>query len=119
MPRNISFSMTEPQFLDGSKTVTRRMGWLRLKPGARLCAVRKAMGLKKGEKVHVLGEIVVTDVRREPLSAITADDCTREGFPNMAPQEFIAFFCKGHAGCTPESIVTRIEFKRVEPKGGA
>ena len=27
MPRNISFSMTEPQFLDGSKTVTRRMGW--------------------------------------------------------------------------------------------
>lgn len=118
MPRNISFSMTEPQFLDGSKTVTRRMGWLRLKAGDRLRAVRKAMGLKKGEKVHALGEIVITDVRREPLSAITADDCAREGFPSMTPQEFIAFFREGHAGCTPASIVTRIEFAHVEPKGG-
>lgn len=116
MPRLISFSMTEPQFLDGSKTVTRRMGWLHLKAGDRLMAVRKAMGLKKGEKVHVLGEIVVTDVRREPLSAITPDDCAREGFPEMTLQEFIAFFCKGHSGCTPDSIVTRIEFERMGAK---
>ena len=34
MPRLISFSMTEPQFVDGSKDVTRRMGWLRLRQSA-------------------------------------------------------------------------------------
>lgn len=42
MPRNISFSMTEPQFVDGSKDVTRRMGWKWLKPGDRIMGVRKA-----------------------------------------------------------------------------
>ena len=31
--RNISFSLTEEQFLNGSKDVTRRLGWLFLKPG--------------------------------------------------------------------------------------
>ena len=49
MPRNISFSMTTPQFLDGSKDVTRRMGWNRLRASDTLRAVKKAMGLKKGE----------------------------------------------------------------------
>lgn len=113
--------MTEMQFIDGTKTVTRRMGWTNLKAGDQLNGVRKAMGLKKGEKIHVLGEIIVTDVRREPLSLITPDDCAREGFPHMTPDEFIAFFCKGHAGCTPDSIVTRIQFARAETdkKGGA
>lgn len=118
MPRLISFSMTEPQFLDGSKTVTRRMGWLRLKAGDRLMAVRKAMGLKKGEKAHRLGLIEVVSVRRETLWKITKDECRREGFPEMTPRQFIVFFCRGHAGCSPLSDVTRIEFKRVEPKGG-
>ena len=45
----ISFSLTTPQFRDGTKDVTRRLGWTFLKPGDRLCAVVKAMGLKKGE----------------------------------------------------------------------
>lgn len=33
MPRLISFSKTIPQIRDGSKTVTRRDGWLHAKPG--------------------------------------------------------------------------------------
>jgi hypothetical protein len=64
MARNISFSMTEPQFLDGSKDVTRRMGWLRIKPGDVLNACRKCMGLKPGEKIVRLGQIVVVSVTR-------------------------------------------------------
>lgn len=112
MPRNISFSMTEPQFLDGTKDVTRRMGWLRLQTGDVLMACRKCMGLKPGETIVRLGEITVLSVRREPLDAITLDDVRREGFPGMTPEQFIAFFCKGHAGCRPDSIVTRIEFRR-------
>lgn len=114
MPRLISFSMTEPQFVDGSKDVTRRMGWLRLKAGDRLIAVRKAMGLKPGEKVHRLGMIEVISVRREPLCEIDDDDCTREGFPDLMPVEFVHFFCSTHRGCTIDTEVTRIEFRRVD-----
>lgn len=112
MPRNISFSMTTPQFIDGSKDVTRRMGWLKLKAGDVLCAVEKGMGLKKGEKVKRLGLIRVTSVRREPLYTISADDVRREGFPEMEPEEFIQYFCRGHK-CSPLDVITRIEFERV------
>ena len=69
--RMMSFALTERQLMDGSKTVTRRIGWRDLKPGARLLAVRKAMGLKPGEKVQPLCEIEVVSVRRERLDAIT------------------------------------------------
>jgi hypothetical protein len=47
--RNISFSITRFQFCDRTKTVTRRLGWAKLKPGDVLMGVEKAMGLKKGE----------------------------------------------------------------------
>jgi hypothetical protein len=110
--KNISFMLTEPQFLDGSKTVTRRVGWRTLKAGAQLKAVRKSQGLKKGEKAHPLGVIEVIDVRRERLDAITADDCAREGFPEMSPAEFVAMFCR-EMSCKPETIVGRIEFRKV------
>lgn len=110
--RNISFALTTPQFLDGSKTVTRRKGWEFLKPGDRLMAVEKGMGLKKGETVKRLGEIEVVSVRRERLSAITYEDCRREGFPNFLPADFIAFYCS-HNGGEREQEVTRIEFRRV------
>jgi hypothetical protein len=51
MPRNISFALTTAQFLDGSKDVTRRIGWKNLNAGDVLCAVKKGMGLKPGEKI--------------------------------------------------------------------
>jgi hypothetical protein len=105
--------MTEPQFLDGSKDVTRRDGWRNLKPGDRLTAVRKAMGLKKGERQVVLGEIEVVSVRRERVDAITIDDVRREGFPGWTISEFVEFFCRGHR-CTPATVVTRIEFRHVQ-----
>jgi hypothetical protein len=110
--RLISFSMTKPQFLDGSKTVTRRLGWRNIKEGDRLMAVEKAMGLKKGEKIVRLGEIEVVDVRREPLHYINREDCIREGFPAMMPLDFIAMF-GSHMGVTCDAEVTRIEFRRV------
>jgi hypothetical protein len=121
--KSISFSLTEPQFLDGSKDVTRRLGWLKLKAGDRLRAVRKAMGLKKGEHQHVLGEIEVVSVRREPLfnlvmSAVyEVNDVRREGFQQMTGQQFIEFFCKSHRGCKPSTVVTRIEFRRLNNPG--
>ena len=106
----MSFALTERQLMAGEKDVTRRLGWLGLREGDDLTAVRKCMGLAKGEKQVRLGSLVVLRVRRERLDTITADECRREGFPDMTPAEFVAFFCKANR-CEPETIVTRIEFR--------
>jgi len=110
----MSFALTEPQYLDGSKTVTRRTGWKTLKPGERVMGIRKGMGLKKGEQQVELGPFDALNVRLERLDAITADDVTREGFPGKSPAWFVEFFCRTHS-CRPNTVVTRIEFKRVRP----
>lgn len=121
--RNISFSLTTPQFIDGTKDVTRRMGWLFLKAGDRLQAVEKSQGLGKGGKIKRLGVICILNVRREVLDAISDDlgygrrEVDREGFPEIGINQFIMFFCSGHKGCKPSSIITRIEFVR-EPGNG-
>lgn len=112
MPRNISFALTTPQFLDGTKDVTRRKGWEFLRPGDVLCAVKKGMGLRKGEKIKRLGYIEVISATREPLEAITKEDVRREGFPDWTRRRFINFFCKSHRGCTPATVITRIEFRK-------
>lgn len=123
MPRNLSFALTTAQFLDGSKDVTRRNGWLFLKAGDILCAVEKSQGLGKGGKIKRLGMIRVVDVRREPLRRMTDDpdygfdETRREGFPmphvKNLPSEFVSFFCASHKGVTPDSVITRIEFERL------
>lgn len=111
--RSISFALTTAQFLDGSKTVTRRLGWQHLKPGTRLRAVKKAMGLKKGEHPEVLGEIEVLDVRRESLACVRDEETAAEGFPGMTGAEFREMFAR-HMGCSIHSDVTRIEFRKVD-----
>jgi len=110
----MSFALTERQLLDGTKTVTRRLGWLTLKPGDELLAVNKAMGLRKGEKSRALARIRVISVMREPLDTITPLECAAEGFPGMPPSEFVEMFCAAHAKrCTPTTLVTRIKFERL------
>jgi hypothetical protein len=109
----MSFALTTKQFLDGSKTVTRRLGWSNLKPGTLVCAVRKAMGLKPGEKVERLGSFRVVSNRPERLDAIDAEEVLREGFPGMSPAEFVAMFC-GHMKVKPDQMVNRIEFERTD-----
>ena len=110
MPRNISFFHTKEQIINQTKTVTRRLGWQYLNLGDILNACQKSQGLKKGEKIKRLGQIRVVDVRREPLNAMTIEDCAAEGFPEMTPFQFIAFFCL-EMGCTSVSVITRIEFE--------
>lgn len=48
--RNMSFFHTQKQILAGTKTETTRKGWGFLKPGDHIMAVKKGMGLKRGEK---------------------------------------------------------------------
>lgn len=113
--RRMSFSLTERPLLDGTKSVTRRLGWANLRPGERLLAVRKAMGLKKGERQVVLCEIEIVAVRRVWLRDpkwITPDDCAREGFPELTPAGFVLMFCSANR-CHDDCTVTRIEFRKV------
>jgi hypothetical protein len=115
--RNMSFGLTPRQLVDGTKDITRRLGWTDLRPGERVRAVRKVMGLKAGERVDVLAEIKILSVRREVLSDITAEECRREGFPGLSPAEFVSMFCRS-GGCRPGDRVTRIEFRRVDSAVG-
>ena len=109
--RNISFMLTPDQVLDQTKDVTRRQGWLKLKPGDLLQPVRKGMGLKKGEKVEKLGPpIRVKSVIRMNINLIHEADCKREGFPDMTPYQFTEFYCKANK-CKPTDLCTRIEFE--------
>lgn len=114
---NVSFSLTTKQFRNRTKTVTRRLGWKRLKAGQLLMAVEKAQGLKKDQHPVRLGVIRVKDVRQEPLNAMDKDplgygfkECRAEGFPNMVPHEFVLMFCQ-HNCCSTDTIITRIEFE--------
>lgn len=118
--RNISFSLTEAQFLDLTKDVTRRLGWKFLKPGDPLMGCRKCMGLKPGEKIVRLGEIEVVSVRLEPLNRMSANaayghaEAIREGFPEMTGGQFVEMFCE-HMQATPDTVITRIEFLHIRP----
>ena len=122
--RNMSFALTTEQVIAGTKTVTRRLGWLNLKPGDMIQPVKKCMGLKKGETLDKLTDpLRVVSVRREKLRRMTDDvkygfeECKREGFQEHPeyrwPSMFVEFFCATHRGCTPNSEITRIEFERL------
>lgn len=117
MPRLMSVSLTEPQVRARAKTVTRRAGWLMLQPGDRLTLCRKVMGRRKGEPLDRITDVEVVSVRRECLDAITAADVAAEGFPDWTPAEFVSFFCGTHKGCTPDSDVTRIEWRYIGEGG--
>lgn len=123
--RNISFSLTTRQIRERSKTVTRRLNWLNVKVGDRLQGCEKCMGRRHGEPLVKLAVIEVVSVRRENLSRMTdelnygIEEVKREGFAYFKPEsgwpaKFVRFFCEAHKGCTPETLVTRIEFKYVE-----
>ena len=116
--RLMSFALTTAQYRDGSKTVTRRLGWKGLKPGDVFMGVEKAMGLKKGEHPVRLGPGECVSNTEERLDAITAEDVAREGFPGMTPAEFVAMFCR-HMKVKPDQKINRIEFRRLAEGGGA
>lgn len=112
MPRNISFMLTTEQVKARTKTVTRRLKWLNLKPGETLNGCKKCMGLKPGEKIERIAQIRVVSVSRERLDDIVnmPSDCDREGFPELTPWGFVEMFCR-EMKCKPSDKVTRIEFE--------
>jgi hypothetical protein len=113
--RNISFALTTEQIQNQTKTVTRRVGWKNLKPGALLQPVVKGQGLKKGERVEKIGgPIRVLRVDQVVLGDISTTDVYREGFPQFTQWQFVKFFKEANGG-RRNQIVTRIEFEYTEP----
>lgn len=113
MPRNMSFSMTTPQFRARTKTVTRRFGWWFLKPNDIVCGVEKAHGLRKGERIVRLGMIRIVSIRTEPLNWITHAELDLEGLPDTSPREFVAGLCERYRK-QPHSAINRIEFEYLD-----
>lgn len=111
--RNMSFSMTTEQIRNRTKTVTRRLGWLFLKEEDLVQAVEKCQGLKNGEKVKKLAVIRITHVMRVRLCFIPTEDCEKEGFPELSPEQFIRMFCKANK-CKRDAQITRIAFDYVD-----
>lgn len=119
----MSFALTTRQILDRTKTVTRRTGWAFLKPGDLIQAIEKGQGLKKGEHVKKLAVIEVVSVTGEWMSCFRGRvdaqaECVREGFPEMSPEDFYAFFRGSHADPSADDLlVYRIEFSYVDALG--
>jgi hypothetical protein len=117
----MSFSATVDAMRAGTKTVTRRdpSTWTNLKPGDRLLAVEKAMGLPKGARQVPIGVIEVINVRVEPLYLVgwEQDDdgrsvgAAREGFGS--DDAFGEAWIDLHGRYDPEGQVRRIEFRHV------
>jgi len=123
MTRLMSYAMTTPQIQAREKLVTRRDGWPNLKVGEIYWAVKKSMGLKKGETVERLALLQCVGNRRERLYKMIADpeygkaECILEGFPDMTPAEFVEMYVKAKKGRHAGDEVSRIEFRYVLKAG--
>jgi hypothetical protein len=115
MPRNMSFMLTTEQIKNRTKTVTRRVGWWYLQSGDIINAIEKGMGLKKGEKVKKICQLRIKSALLQELKIekITKDECIREGFPEMSPEEFIDFLCSHNKQIWYGRSIMRIEFEYV------
>lgn len=125
MPRLMSVAMTADAVIERRKTVTRRKGWLMLKPGDRLTLCRKVQGRKHGEPLERLAEVEVVSVRRESLRALTDDvdyglsETRLEGMADWArfPSYFVEHYFVRAQGMAPGDEVTRIEWRYLDQGG--
>lgn len=132
----MSVAHTEAQVRDRSKTVTRRLGWRKLRPGHEVTLCPKVMGRRRrcpwcsaseggrtrercarcgwsGYVVDPLDRIVtviVLSAFREPLDLITPSDVVAEGFPDWTPEQFIDFYVRTFK-VDREQELTRIEWR--------
>jgi hypothetical protein len=127
MSRLMSVAMTTDAVIERRKTVTRRKGWWLdkngrrlLKPGDTLTLCRKVQGRKPGEPIERLAEVEVVNLRRETLSSLLLDptygirEVEAEGFPGMAPGDFVHRYFIDAQGFEFDDSVTRIEWRYLE-----
>ncbi len=121
----MSVAMTIDQVRDRTKTVTRRHAatWNSLAPGDGLTLVEKGQGLAKGERQVIVAEVLVIDVRVEPLGLVDAAELVREGFPGADPGMWRVWWAGAHGYRIPAGLedpdevlawVDGIEVRRIE-----
>lgn len=112
MSRRMSCAITVDAVRARTKTETRRHvgSWRTLTAGDRLTLIEKGMGLKKGDRQVKLADVVVTGVRVEPLSAMTEEACTAEGFPGWTVERFAAMWLSSH-GYIPRALPKKDQVK--------
>ncbi len=117
----ISFHWTAFEFTAGTKTVTRRL-WpdsyaKRFKVGDTVGACDKAL-FRGGNPI---GACKILSKELEALDRIVTDpeygrrEMVKEGFPGMAPAEFIRRFFGKARKHRPDGKVWRVEFEKTEP----
>ena len=113
--RQMSVTATVGPVQRHEKTDTRRLGWKNLKPGELTQLVEKGQGLKKGEHVKKICVVRILSNQRESLCAIydEPDGCKREGFPELTPDQFVAFFCNLN-NCYQITPVNHIKWEYVD-----
>ena len=122
--KNMSFFLTTAQVREGTKTVTRRLGWDFLQPGDRACAVVKGQGIPKGGSIERIRIIECVSNRAEPLWRMLLDpdygkqEAVKEGFPEMDGLEFVEMLIKHHTSkrkvVDRNTAPNRIEFRYVD-----
>lgn len=110
--RLLSVRYTERSCVLGSKTETRRLGWLFARVGDRLLLVRKNQGRKPGEPIVPIAHVEIVGLWREPLNAITRAGVRREGL-RATPREFVRHFSKTMR-IPPEKDVTVIRWRYLQ-----
>lgn len=119
----MSVSLTLDAVRERRKTVTRRHvdTWRTLAPGDSLTLIEKGMGLPKGAHQVVVAEVVVVDVRVEPLGAIRFEcedgGTEREGLGHLSPGEFEQFWLDTHGHRNDPAATTlcrRIEWRYLD-----
>lgn len=108
--KRMSFSKTIIPMRAARKWVTTRIGWRNLKPGDRVLAIEKGMGLAKGERQVEIGEIEIISAQPATLADRPESDAMAEGFPGWPWSRFVARYCAAFR-CNPQSAPTRIEFR--------
>lgn len=129
MSRLMSVALTTQAVRERRKLVTRRLGWLFLKPGDRLSLCPKVQGRRRKdgsvEPLERIAEVEVVSVHRERLWDITDGDVAREGVDpalfdehdtetgQPTPRAWVSWFCDA-MGVEPDALVTRIEWRYVD-----
>lgn len=133
MSRLMSVAYTEDAVRARTKTVSRRMGWVFLKPGERVTLCRKVMGRKPGEPLERLAEVEIVSVQRVRLCDMDPGDIALEAvdpakwwdrplMPQMeisnrvAPVELWVSWFAETMRCRITDPVTRIEWRYLDPR---
>ena len=108
MPMLIQIPHTPEHFQ--KQTVFRCLLWDTAEIGDILTAVVNRRAQK--DDMQILGNIRLTNVRREQLDSITQEDVVKEGYLYLTPSQFIEAFMDHHR-CGPAQMITRLEFEHL------